>query len=67
MNTLEELGREITRLRTIRNITQTELAARAGMTQTEISRIERGKHAARSASLMRIAKGLNMKLGFINI
>lgn len=67
MNTLETLGKEITHLRTVRNITQNELAARSGMTQTEISRIERGKHAARSASLMRIADGLNMKLGFIDL
>jgi len=67
MSNLEQLGSEITHLRTIRNITQSELAGRAGMTQTEISRIERGKHAARSASLMRIAQGLNMKLGFIEL
>jgi len=67
MSNLEQLGSEITHLRTIRNITQSELADRAGMTQTEISRIERGKHAARSASLMRIAQGLNMKLGFIEL
>jgi len=67
MSNLEQLGSEITHLRTIRNITQSELAGSAGMTQTEISRIERGKHAARSASLMRIAQGLNMKLGFIEL
>lgn len=44
------------------NITQKELAARTGITQADISRIEKGTRNPSLALLKRIASGLGMRL-----
>jgi len=66
MSETERIGLLIAKLRKERKLSQRQFAERVGMTQTEISRIEVGRHAARLESLAKIAKGLGMELGFIN-
>lgn len=41
---------------------QTELAKRSGVTQADISRIERGLLAPTTPTLMRLAEGLNARI-----
>lgn len=55
--------------RTSQNITQKELSERTGITQADISRIERGTRNPSLSMMKRIASGLGMqlKLEFIPI
>ena len=48
--------------RTQQNITQEELSKRTGITQADISRIERGTRNPSLAMVKRLAKGLGMQL-----
>lgn len=48
--------------RSEQNLTQAELAARTGIRQSNISRIEKGQSAPSIMTLARIARGLGKKL-----
>lgn len=60
MNAQERLGRKIRELRKQRNLSQTELAEKAGISFITISRIERGERDPHVKTLARIAKGLGV-------
>jgi transcriptional regulator with XRE-family HTH domain len=56
-------GFHIKRLREERHLTQGELAAKAGLTRSHVSQIERGAYlSVKEMTLKRLAKGLNMTL-----
>jgi DNA-binding XRE family transcriptional regulator len=53
-----------TKLRQVRErlfVTQAELAARTGVTEATISRIENGQHAPRISTVRKLAEGLGVK------
>ncbi|MGI8439292.1 MAG: helix-turn-helix domain-containing protein [Thermoleophilaceae bacterium] len=52
------LAREVARLRRARGLTQVELAARSGIAQSEISRIERGVANPTVATLAALSRPL---------
>jgi DNA-binding transcriptional regulator YiaG len=54
----KRVGHEIRRRRESMKMTQTELAERAGIPQSHVSRLERGKHAPTYVTLERVAKAL---------
>ena len=56
----DALGPEYARVK--QNITQKELSERTGITQADISRIERGTRNPSLAMMKRIAAGLGMQL-----
>lgn len=58
----DELGNEISKLRGSLNISQSELAKRTGINQSDLSRIESGKANPSLATLKRIATGLGKEL-----
>jgi len=57
-----ELRKKILLLRLDEGLSQEELAARAGMRQSVISRIENGESEPRIETVNRIAKALNRKV-----
>jgi len=57
-----ELRKKILWLRLDEGLSQEELAARAGMRQSVISRIENGESEPRIATVNKIAKALNRKV-----
>ncbi len=57
-----EIIRQIILARNESNMTQKELAERAGIKQGNISRLERGTYNPSLSSLKKIAKGLDKKL-----
>lgn len=57
-----EVMRAMLRARSEQNITQKELAARCGIRQSNISRIESGSCSPNLATLQAIAKGLGKEL-----
>ncbi|TDO94226.1 helix-turn-helix protein [Halanaerobium saccharolyticum] len=57
-----ELRKKILLLRLDKGLSQEELAARAGMKQSVISRIENGESEPRIETVNRIAKALNRKV-----
>ncbi len=59
MNNLA-IGGKITKLRTKRDLTTTELAKMVGISQAQISRLENGKQGFRSATLTKIAQALEV-------
>lgn len=60
---VEQISRVITRLRVCRRFTQSQLAARIGCKQADISRLERESYRGYSIELLeRIAKGLDAKI-----
>ena len=58
----DELGNEISKLRSSLNISQSELAKRTGINQSDLSRIESGKANPSLTTLQRIATGLGKRL-----
>lgn len=54
--------RELRALRVASGLSQGDLAARTGMTQAQISRLESGAHETRLASLRRIAAALGVTI-----
>ncbi len=56
------LGALLADARRQRGLNQTELAKRSGVTQADISRIERGVLAPTTPTLMRLAEGLNARI-----
>lgn len=64
-NTRTAFGRKIVEARTVRRITQEELADRANIQRNNLSRIENGKYNPGLDILQRIADALDMELGFV--
>lgn len=61
MNTMtKELGRRIRAERTVKKMTQEELAERAGLHPTYIGQVERGEKSLTMASLEKIVDGLEI-------
>jgi len=62
-----EIGTTIARLRERNHLTQTELAARAGMSASKVSMIESGPKNIELATLIRLATALGYRLrtGFV--
>ncbi len=56
-----DIGRKVRDLRKKRGMTLVEFARRVDLTQAQISRLENGKQGFRSATLLRIAKALDVK------
>ncbi|MBI4442920.1 MAG: helix-turn-helix transcriptional regulator [Acidobacteria bacterium] len=56
------IGAKIAALREEEGLTQTKLAARAGMPSSKISAIENSPHNLEIATLIRIARAANRKL-----
>jgi len=61
----ETVGARIREIRLRKNITQVELAERAGMDQGAICDVETGKHASQVTTLERIATALGIRLSAI--
>jgi DNA-binding XRE family transcriptional regulator len=57
---LEKLGRRVRQFRKARGINQTDLASRAGIGRTTLSRLENGKQFPRFQTLMSIASALDI-------
>ena len=56
-------GRVVEGLRTYRGLTQAELASAAGVSNTALSRIERGESSPTFLTLQGLARGLDMPAG----
>jgi transcriptional regulator with XRE-family HTH domain len=56
----EAIGRKICELREAQNMTTTELAKKAGISQAQISRLENGLQGFRSATLIKFSKALGV-------
>ena len=59
---LYQVKRQLTELRLRENLTQAELAARIGMSQSALARLENGQTSPTLKSLQRIAHGLGKTL-----
>jgi len=64
-NTRESFGSKILDARKKIGISQEELANKADITRTNLSRIENGKYKVGLDILLKIAEALNLELGFI--
>ncbi len=59
----EHVGKKIRALRESQNLTQIQLADRAGLPQSHISRLENAEHSATHLTLEKIAKALGIEVG----
>lgn len=57
---LLEIGNRIQKYRTQRNLTQEQVAEKAGISQKHLSRIEKGYHNPRFDMIIQVAKALNV-------
>ena len=64
--TRDRIGLRILTLRKMREWSQDELARRAGLQRTHISRIEQGKYAVTLETVQAIAKALDMTVDLID-
>lgn len=62
----EHVGRKIRELRERARLTQAQLAEKAGLPQSHISRLENAEHSATRMTLEKIAKALNVDVGNID-
>lgn len=60
-----EVVAQLTRIRKRKRMTQGELAEKIGMQQNQISRFENLKASPSMETIMRISKGLNAKIVFV--
>lgn len=60
---LELVGRKIRQLRRQRKLTQVELAARIGIHQSDLSRMEKGEYKVGLDTLLKILMTFNMGIG----
>lgn len=69
MNNAErkKVGDKIKELRLAQNLTQEQLAEKAGILRTTLSRIELGKYSVGVDILSKIANALNCTIEFISI
>lgn len=65
MNIREEIGTKIARIRQEAGLSQRDLAARCGIAQSTIYRIEAGKFAVRLDLLESIASALGKKVDLV--
>ena len=56
----EQLGAYVRRLRKLRELSQIQLAQKAGLTQATISKVERGNHKSEIETLFLIFSALQM-------
>jgi DNA-binding XRE family transcriptional regulator len=61
-NVFEEIQRQVSQTRAQVGMTQTELANKAGLTQANISRIEKGLSHPTVETLLKIATGMGKRL-----
>ncbi|MEX1124422.1 MAG: helix-turn-helix transcriptional regulator [Acidimicrobiia bacterium] len=59
-----ELANELIELRKAESLTQQALADRTGIGQPEISRIESGQENPTMSTMIRLARGLQVRIGF---
>lgn len=59
---LLDIALQISETRKKKNITQVQLAKRAGMPQSQIARIESGNHNVTIGTLNRVASALDLKV-----
>lgn len=57
----KQVGEEIRKRRQQLHMTQEQLAAKAGIPQSHVSRLERGKHTPSELTMQRIARALKIK------
>ena len=62
----DRLGLRIYQLRTLREWSQEELARRAGLQRTHISRIEGGKYAVNIETVQAIAEAFDMTVDIVD-
>lgn len=67
MNERERIGQKIAQLRTERGLTQTTLAEKAGLNQSNIWRIENGKYSVGIDILAKIAEALEAKVDIVKL
>ena len=60
---MELVGRKIRELRRERKLTQTELAERVGIHQSDLSRMEKGEYKVGLDTLLRILQTFNLGIG----
>lgn len=60
------VGKKIRSLRDKKGWTQEELAKKAGLTQSHVSRIEQSKHSPSHKTLVKIAKALGVAVGTLD-
>ncbi|HEX4953218.1 MAG TPA: helix-turn-helix transcriptional regulator [Thermoanaerobaculia bacterium] len=63
MRPVKLIGRKIRQLRKARNLTQTELSARIGIQQSDLSRMEKGEYRVSLDTLFRILSEFEMSFG----
>lgn len=63
-STADELIRQLVALRHIRGLSQTEVAARMGTSQSALARLESGRSDLRLSTLARFADALDVDIGF---
>jgi transcriptional regulator with XRE-family HTH domain len=61
MGTKEDIGKKIKALREKKNLTQAEVAEKAGIHPNYYARVERGEVDARTNIIQKIAKALGVK------
>lgn len=61
----EKLGEKITELRNNMNLTQEELATRAGIARTHLGRIEAGRYSSRYGIICQILRALGHKIEIV--
>ena len=57
----KDIGRKVREVRKAQGTTMKELAERAGLSQSQVSRLESGRQRFRSSTLLRIAEALDVK------
>lgn len=65
-NTRNRIGLRIMTLRKMQDLSQDELARRAGIQRTHLSRIEAGKYAVTLETIQAIAEALGMTVDIID-
>ena len=64
--TRERIGKRIAALRKLAGLSQEDLALRAGLQRTHVSRIEAGKYAVTFETIQAIAEALGMTVDIID-
>ena len=64
--TRERIGKRIAALRKLSGLSQEQLAERAGLQRTHVSRIEAGKYAVTFETIQAIAEALGMTVDIID-
>ena len=62
MRAIQRFGKQLQRLRTIRGLTQEQLAVTAGLSRTFMTRLELGQHDLSLSTMVRVAKALRVSV-----